>query len=181
MQDADQLALTAQLHLLYLQGRFDELLTEAQKLQDQRAAATFRFEGCLESGRLEDLTSEGIATTLRPQYLDLLLSLGWSRRGDQTRADAARARAISQMESGPREERTAAALLRQGADAPAGAAHALLLEPASKVIVIAALADICPPQRADLLTLAEKLNYRRDFPCHFLKRTIESLRQPVQQ
>lgn len=180
-QDAHQLALTAQLHLLYLQGRFDDLLTGAQQLQDQRAAATFRFEGCLESGRLEDLTSEGISTKLRPQYLDLLLSLGWSRRGDRTRADAARQRAIDQLETGPREERNAAALLRQGAEAPAGAAHALLLEPAAKVIVIAALAEICPPQRADLLLLAEKLNYRRDFPCHFLKSTIDSLRQPISQ
>ena len=45
-----------------------------------------------------------------------------------------------------------------------------------KQILLTALADLCPAQRSSLLALAEKLNYRREFPHQFLKRTIDSLK-----
>jgi len=51
-----------------------------------------------------------------------------------------------------------------------------VLDSATKAVVLVTLAELCPAQKASLLALAEKLNYRRSFPHHFLSRKIAALR-----
>jgi hypothetical protein len=175
--DVFQLALKSQLHLNYLQGRFDDFLAGSRQLQDPPTAAETQFEAALELGQLDNLAAPAgaVRSSQRAMY-ELLLSLAWSSKHDQDRATAARERAITALAGGNRTERQAAERLQQGPALAAGTAEKLTLEPVLKAIVLIALAQACPDQKASLLALAGKLNYRRDFPNHFLNRQLTALR-----
>jgi hypothetical protein len=107
----------------------------------------------------------------------LLLSVAWRRKGDNAQSAAARERAIAAFQKGRRDERRVAELLAQAPDKRAGAAELLAIEPSMKAVVLTALAELCPERKDDLLSLADKLNYRRHFPHHFLNSAIAELRR----
>jgi tetratricopeptide (TPR) repeat protein len=177
--DVFQLALKSKMHLDYLRGRFEDFLAGARQLRDAPTAAETQFEAALELGQLENLAAPagagGGRSSLRAMH-ELLLSLAWSDKQDPDRAAAARERAVTALAGGNRAERQAAERLQQGPALVAGSAERLTLEPELKVVVLIALAQACPDQKAGLLALARKLNYRREFPYHFLNRQLTSLR-----
>ncbi|MGE5195164.1 MAG: BTAD domain-containing putative transcriptional regulator [Deltaproteobacteria bacterium] len=175
--DVFQLGLKSQLHLHYLRGRFDDFLAGSRQLTDPQTAAQTQFEAALELEQLDNLPASASAIRGGQRGMqDLLFGLAWSGKGDQARAAAARERAITALAAGNRAERQAAEHLRQGATIAAGTAERLTLEPALKAVVLVSLAEFCPEQKPSLLALAGKLNYRRDFPHHFLNRKIAALR-----
>jgi Flp pilus assembly protein TadD len=177
--DLFQLALKSKMQLDYLQDRFEDFLAEARELRDAPTAAETQFEGALELGQLENLAAPAGALSGRSSQRamhELLLSFAWSDKQDQDRAAAARERAVTALAGGNRAERQAAEQLQQGAALPAGTAERLTLEPEVKAVVLIALAQACPEQKADLLAMAGKLNYRREFPYHFLNRQLTALR-----
>ena len=162
--------------LLYHEGRFQELLDRAGALNQPEALPKALFEARLELGEIENLSTAGLPLTRRPAQVELLLSLAWSRKGNAERAAEARARAVALLKTGTQFDRRAAEILAKGPDLGAGEGEQLVVETGMKQILLTALADLCPAQRSSLLALAEKLNYRREFPHQFLKRTIDSLK-----
>jgi len=177
--DIFQLALKSKMQLDYLDGRFEEFLTGARQMHDPPTAAQMQFEAALELGQLENLAAPaGVAagrSSLRAMH-ELLLSLAWRDKHDQDRAAAARERAVAALAGGNRAERQAAERLQQAPALVAGSAEKLALEPEVKAVVLIALAQSCPEQKASLLALAGKLNYRREFPYQFLNRQLTALR-----
>src|SRR5262249_11888995 len=91
-------------------------------------------------------------------------------------AAAARERARTALAAGSRAERQAADYLQQGPALAPGTAEKLTLEPELKIAVLATLSETCPAQRPSLLPLAGRLNSRRVFPLHFLKRRMAARR-----
>jgi hypothetical protein len=175
--DVLQLALKSKMHLDYLRGRFDDFLAGSRQMRDAPAAAETHFEAALELGQLENLAAPaGAIRSSQRGMQELLLSFAWSDRQDQDRAAAARERAVAALAAGNRGERQAAARLQQGPTLVAGSAERLTLEPEAKAVVLIALARVCPDQKASLLALAGKLNYRREYPYHFVNRQLTALR-----
>jgi Flp pilus assembly protein TadD len=175
--DKFQLGLQSQLQLHYLRGRFDEFQAAARQLHDAREAAEAQFAAALELGAIENVAPPPNALrALERGRWELLLSLAWSGMSDADRSAAARDRAIAVLSSGGRSEREAAEYLKQGTPLAAGTAEKLSLEPETKAVLLVALAELCPGEKAGLLALAEKLNYRRSFPHRFLSRRIAALR-----
>ncbi len=174
--DTYQLGLQSQIHLHYLRGRFDEFRALGRQLKDPQSAAQAEFEAGLELGQVENLSAAAFAAGSQRGLQELLLGVAWSGRGDLVQASAARERAIAALAMGNRAERLAAEYLKSGPALAAGTAERLTMEPELKAVVLVALAEVCPDQKASLLTLAEKLNYRRSFPFHFLNRRIATLR-----
>jgi predicted Zn-dependent protease len=174
--DRYQLGLQSQLYLHYLRGRFDEFRAAARQLRDPQQAAEAQFEAALELGQIENIAPPKALRDLERGQWELLLSLAWSDKSDPDRAAAARERAIAALGAGNVSERQAAECLKQGAAVSPGSAEKLVLDTTTKAAVLVALAELCPAQKASLVTLAEKLNYRRSFPHHFLGRKIAGLR-----
>jgi hypothetical protein len=83
------------------------------------------------------------------------------------------------VRQGRRQDRDTAAVLAKAGSWTTGdldrPPHAARL----KTISLLALAESCPTPPVQLLDLAEKLNYDRRFPHHFLRKTIQRLRRQV--
>lgn len=162
--------------LLYLEGNYPGLLLKAPLLDDPQSRSRAQFEAQLELGQIENLSAGSVPRFKRPAQRELLLSLAWSQKGDAARAAEARTRAIALLNSGTYHDRRAAELLAAGPDLKAGEGEQLVLDTEMKRILLVALADVCPAHRSPLLAMAEKLNYRREFPHHFLTQTIDAMK-----
>jgi tetratricopeptide (TPR) repeat protein len=171
--DVFQLALKSKMHLDYLRGRFDDFLAGSRQLHEPPTAAETQFEAALELDQLENIAvPAGAGRSSQRGMHELLLSLAWSAKQDRERAAAARERAVTALATGNRAERQAAERLELGPAVVVGSAEKLTLEPGLKAVVLTVLAQSCPDQKASLLALAGKLNYRREFPYHFLNRQL---------
>jgi len=162
-----------ELLLAYLQGDMQEYLAVGERLEDPDMVRSARFVAHLERGdpkQAEEHFDPDFANSGRDA---LLLFLAWRRGGPAPEAEKWLAKAIEILESGRREERWAAGLLGRAADLEPGEVDEVALRRELKVVLLAALAAICPTHRADLLEKAQKLNAVLGFPHRFIRRVIE--------
>ena len=108
-------------------------------------------------------------------YSLLCQSLAWAEQGDAAAAAEAQVQAIDQFRAGRSDERRVADILAKGGGSEQDLDN-LPLDPTHKCIVLVAMAERSSDRAAALLDLADKLNFERQFPQHFLKRTIARLR-----
>lgn len=177
-------AMTRQLRdrLLYVQGDFAGLLadTAAEAASDAEAdeSALARYWAKFE---LRQVIQPPLGVNPVPSehqgYSLLCQSLAWVERGDAAAAADARVRAIDEFRVGGFDDRQIAALLARGDDWTDHDLDNLPLDPTQKCIVLVAMAQESGERAAPLLALAEKLNFERHFPYHFVRRTIERLRR----
>ncbi|HJT34371.1 MAG TPA: hypothetical protein VJ783_20225 [Pirellulales bacterium] len=109
-------------------------------------------------------------------YSLLCQALAWAEQGDAAAAAEAKKQSLDQFRAGRRDDRRVADILAKGGDWTEQDLANLPLDPAQKTIVLLTMAESSADRAGPLLGLAEKLNFERQFPYHFLKRTIERLR-----
>lgn len=163
--------------LLYLQGDFQGLLAASSSASEADAAVP-RYWAQFELGQAVT-PPPGVKTieSVRDEYPLLCQSLAWAEQGNASAAAEAKAQAIEQFRTTGLSGRRIAELLGDGADWTEQDLDDLPVDPTHKCIVLVSMAESRPDRAAPLLDLAEKLNFERQFPHHFLKRTIAHLRQ----
>ncbi|HEX5446341.1 MAG TPA: hypothetical protein VFW87_21115, partial [Pirellulales bacterium] len=164
--------------LLYFEGDFEGLLAATERQSDTADAALPRYQALFELQRQVKPPAG-----LRPIPADhegyslLCQALAWAERGDQAAAAEARRQAIEQFRTGRYDDRRAADILTKGDQWSDQDIDGLPLDPTHKCILLTAIAEVSGDRAGALLDLAEKLNFERRFPYHFLKRTIQRLRR----
>ncbi len=181
-QDAER-ACTDHLNhlLLYFEGDFEGLLAATEQQADTGDSALPRYQALFELQRQVKPPAG-----LRPIPADhegyslLCQALAWAERGDQAEAAEARRQAIKQFRAGRYDDRRAADILAKGDQWSDQDIDGLPLDPTHKCILLSAIAEVSGDRAGALLDLAEKLNFERRFPYHFLKRTIQRLRRQAE-
>lgn len=110
-------------------------------------------------------------------YSLLCQAMAWAEQGNAAAAAEAKAQAIDQFRAGKREDQRFAEILAKGSDWSEADVQNLPTDLTHKCILLVAMAEKPSRRALPLLDLAEKLNFERQFPYHFLKRTIERLRK----
>lgn len=164
--------------LLYFEGDFQSLLAATAPPADAGESALPRYQALFEL-RKEIAPPAG----LKPLQADhdgyslLCQALAWAEQGNGAAAAEARKQAIEQFRAGRSDDRRAAEILANGDRWADDDIDQLPLDPTHKCILLLAMADISVERAKPLLDLADKLNFERRFPYHFLKSTIERLRR----
>jgi len=178
---ASQESLLLNLEVMSLQGNFQQMLERARTSSLPPArTARYVYQARVELGQMDALPtfdSQDDTIPLQPGYLQLCTALGWLQQGNADRAAAARQQALDVLAQGNLQDRQTAELLRKSPQIEWTAVESLLLDPQQKALVVTALAESCPDQRENLLTLAGKLNYHLVFPHHLINRRIAALRK----
>lgn len=176
--DPSKLELQSRLYLMYLQSEFDKMLTESTKLDDRR----LHCQALLELGRLQDLPQDPSFLDLKPSQANgsqhLLLSIAWALKQDQKRSAEALQDAIREFSRGSPEERQLAISLGHPDKATVAEVRGITVPPSHKALALVVLVQRGATQKAELLELATKLNFSRQFPYHFVKRAVDALRTP---
>lgn len=107
----------------------------------------------------------------------LLLSLGYEAKGDRAKADHWRGRVVEKLAEGRPAEKLIAGLLGKGDALDLADVGDIAPARQFRAAVLVALAARCPRHRAELLGLAERFNPVDDFPHHFLRRTIDAMKE----
>lgn len=160
---------------LYLRGDFAALLAATA---DADESALARYWAAFE---LRQVIQPPLGVDPIPAehqgYSLLCQSLAWAERGDAAGAAEAKTQALELFRAGGGGDRHVANLFDKDDDWTDRDLDHLPLDPTHKCIVLVAMAQDSGGRAARLLALAEKLNFERQFPYYFLKRTIERLRQ----
>lgn len=177
-QAAPMLTRRAKNTLLYLQGDFQGLLAATAPPADADESALPRYQAQFELRQtIEPPAGIDPVPGEHGGFSLLCQSLAFAEQGNAAAAADAKARAIELFRAGRGDNRRTADILAKGAAWTEQDLDDLPLDPTQKCMVLIALAESAPNRAAPLLELAEKLNFERQFPYHFLKRTIERLRQ----
>lgn len=164
--------------LLYFQGDFEGLLAADSPTDVSGESALWRFRARFELRRqIEPTAGLNPVAADHDGYSLLCQAMAWAERGDEAAAAQAKRQAIERFRAGRRVDRRVAAILTQGERWTDADLDNLSVDPSHKCILLVALAEGHPRRSATLLDLAEKLNFERQFPYHFLKRMIARLRR----
>lgn len=176
-QRAEELTRQLRHSLLYMQGKFDELLAAAEGQQGD-AATRARWQAQFELGK-PDNPPAGVEMLDEGQepFVVLCQALALESRGDEAAAEQARSRALDELRRGPREHRDTADVLAKSGTATQADLDQLPHDPRLRAISLVSLAANSERPDPSWLDQAETLNFDRRFPYHFLRRTIERLRQ----
>lgn len=178
-QGAEQYEAVSKLNLEYLRGDFAAWLESANKLGSPDVVPLYAFMAAIEMGNPQQATDilEEHALDPSPDWA-LALSFAWRQKGDPAAADKWAALAIDKLQQGGPTSAYAASLLSRSEEEPVTLNEALNIDltPEEKVLIVLALAENANDREA-MLDLAEKLNFHLDFPHHFVRRTIEAMRQ----
>ena len=158
-------------HLLYAAGDFVELekLAAADRSPVGRRS---HFCALLEQGRVaEAVKVDPSAAADAPDPFHLLtMAVAWRQAGQSGEAERWQERALTALEKGDEDFVRAAALLRRVAPPTSAELDDVILPVDSKALLLVALAQKHPSERAALAAAARRLNVRREFPYHFIQR-----------
>ncbi len=164
--------------LLYLQGDFQGLLTATAPPAEADEAALPRYQAQFELRQaVEPPAGIDVLPGEHGGFSLLCQALAWAEQGNAAAAAEAKTKAIEQFRAGRGDDRRAAEILAKGDAWTEQDLDPLPLDPTHKCMLLTVMAEGSPDRAAPLLDLAQKLNFERQFPYHFLKRTIERLRQ----
>ncbi len=165
------------LNLLYMSGDLDGMLREVSEMGGSPLAGAVEFHVGIEKGAPEKCEpragndwSEGAASSC------LLVAIAWHLKGDVEKAASWRKKAADMLVQGMPDRRRAASLLNKGASATIEDALGTVMMPSEKAVVLTALAGCSPLSEAEILELADKLNFYPVFPHRFLKRAVAAMR-----
>jgi hypothetical protein len=106
----------------------------------------------------------------------VLLHLAWLRQDEADSAQRWLDRAVETYADGTPRLRPVGEILKKGRQVTAEDIVRFDAPFTEKVPALVALAAACEARRAELLDLAEKLNFARAYPHRFLRATIAELR-----
>lgn len=174
--DPGKLALQSRLHWLYLQAKFAEMIEQSKELGDH----PLRYQALLELGRLKEIPDSAMLVKADPYEVTnhLLLSVAWRQQGQQAEADAELKRTIELLEEGAPDEQLLASFLKAPGKVTLGELKQVTIDPLRKALAVLALVQNGAPQREELLDFAGILNFSRQFPYHFVTRTVTELKVP---
>ena len=159
--------------LLYHRQQFSEMLQQAVAAAPSSATKMAQFYANLELGHLDDAAT--VLTNLGDESIAdeaLVLSIAYRAKKDAKHAAQWQAKARNGFYAGSKENRTEARLLDALPQVDLSVAKFVMIDPSNKTILLLALAQQSPSERAELLKLAKKLNFERTAPYYFLQRTI---------
>ena len=164
--------------LLYMEHRYDEMLSREQQMKNPELKSMSAFPAKVEWGNLGDAASDLDSPTVgEPGILMLTLSLAFRRQGNGPKADAWLDKARDAMAAGNPREEAVGRLLANATTASYEEIDDVLCEaPMAKAVVLVALAQKRRADRAQLLELAGKLNFRLSFPHNLLVAEIGRLK-----
>jgi tetratricopeptide (TPR) repeat protein len=175
--DPAQLILRSQLALQYLKHDLQGLLNNSNMLIKPDDIALEGFMIHIEQGNPQEAEAAFAAVPDYPgkELYALLLSLAWSEKGEPQKAAQWRTEAIKTLSAGDDNDKLAAALLQKN-DCEIDQLDDVVFTNKYKAVWLAALADVCPDKRAELLQYAAKLNTDTFFPHAFLQRVISDVK-----
>lgn len=171
--DPSKLVLRSQLHWLYLQAKFAEIVDQSRELGEH----PLRHQALLELGRLQEVPTNSVLVKADPYSLTqhLLLSAAWRQQGSLDRAEVELNETLKILKQGVPDEQLLATLLMQPEKATLSQVTQITIDPLRKALALLVLVQKGAQDRKELLDLAGKLNYSRHFPYHFVSRTVASL------
>jgi tetratricopeptide (TPR) repeat protein len=172
-QECANATVTSWLALLYLRGDHQALLKDSAALLPRESAAVYSMQVNLELDRPAEAEKALAGQETDDAFLALMFSVSWHRAGDEVKAAAWRERALKKLSGGGTEHQLAATLLGRGAELDPAELDGLVWDAGQKAQVVAALAEVCPARRAELLALVRRLNISRWFPHGLLARVAE--------
>ncbi|MBN1908456.1 MAG: hypothetical protein JW818_01840 [Pirellulales bacterium] len=162
--------------LHYLLEEREDCLAVAAQLPPGPTADHIAFWGLLELGRIEEaemrVTRPGQTPTTDQA---LVLSMAFHDRGNAAKAKTWWDSAIGQFKNGSTDDRAVAVLLTSEQAPSLEEFDKVTIVPKDASLLLVALAQRHPDQRAAYLERAAKLNMLNGFPYHFLRKRIESL------
>jgi len=168
------LANAIRFHALYALGDFAEL-QKAVAAEKPGIAHRIRLQAMIEQGLVAE-AAKGFASRQDDEeegyrsLVALTLALAFSETGDKTEAARWLKQAQSSLENGSQEEVMAAQALGSFKAPTLADAQTLMVPPQLKAALLAAIILQHPEARAELATLARKLNVERVFPYHLIQR-----------
>lgn len=164
--------------LLYFQGDFQRLLAATAATGDNDELPLPRYWAQFELRQaVKPPAGYNPIVADHDGYSLLCQALAWAEQGNAAAAAEAKAQAIDQFRAGKREDQRIAEILAKGDDWSEPDVQNLPVNLTHKCIVLVAIAEKSSRRAGPLLDLADKLNFERQFPYHFLKRTIDRLRK----
>lgn len=170
---------TARALMHYLEQDFKALLEDADAFSEQGGVERLRYQAQLEMGRLDD-AGENLQKVGGEPFELLELSTAWRMKGDAAASQRWFDMALEMLDDRDDETRHVAALLRKEAPPDIAEIQQIQIQPAEKTVLLIALAARQPAEtRAELLSLAERLNYNLAANHWFRERAIKALRKPA--
>mgnify|MGYP002622819223 CR=1 FL=1 len=157
---------------------FEAWRAQAQEVDLPELTVLFTFGAELEMGNPQAAQETLEASDVEANaYQALELAIAWRQKGDREAAQQWLATAIERLRGADPSSQFAATLLSRSAERPITLAEALDIDidPEQKRVIVLALAENAADREA-MLDLAEKLNFAREFPHHFVRRHIEAMR-----
>jgi tetratricopeptide (TPR) repeat protein len=157
--DKARAMLDAELEMNFLRSRYDQVRAQAGALpEDDRAEWLFRAN--LAMGNTAE-AEKYLEDDVDFPYGKLALSVVLRRKQETKRADELQAEVVKVWEEGSGDDRRRAALMKKIPNVAAADAEIVeTSEPYEAALVLTALAQQCPKDRATLLDRAEKRNFR---------------------
>lgn len=163
--------------LQYLEGDMKGLQASAGNLKRPGATGRESFVANIELGNAEEAEAALAAGGGDAEQINaLLMSLAWSRRGEDQKADQWRQKAISALRSGSNYDKMGTALLEKK-EVETDQLDDVMLSPRNKAVWLAVMAGVCTEKRNELLRYADKLNTDTYFPHRFLQQVIGEMRR----
>ncbi len=146
----------------------------AGALTDQETANLWLLEAALGSGDPVGAARLASSASITQWETELLIAIQAAAQGKGPLATEWRSKARQRLADGSRDEQVLAALIASGAGVDVEAALDVVAYPASKVLVLVALAQQRPD--AKLIALAEKLNYAPGVARGIVRKAIAKLK-----
>jgi len=172
-RQAASIALTLRCEALYDLGDFAELEKVAGK------TGTFRFQSLVEQGRMDEaIKSQPTQEEEQEKPLtSLALSLAFRLAGDMEHSAHWVEQARTSFTHGNEDYCAAAALLSlDSKELSLDKVNNVVLPCQLKAALVAQLAQLDSPARAELASLARRLNVERTFPHHLIQRATEPVK-----
>ena len=162
----------------YLQSEFDRMTADTASMEPA-AATPFLFQADFERGKLQDAADRlKSGEAIQEGYVDLCLAIAWRGQKNLVKADEWQKSAVAHLQAGDQDDQAVAKLLADPKHVTFEQARDVQSDTQNKAIVLTALAQqASPADRKPIAELADKLNYRRQFPYHFLKRTLATVKE----
>jgi len=141
-----------------------------------------KFKALLESGKLPE--AEALyplnSKDLTDPFHFLAFSIAWSQAGDSVKGVLCRDKCVWLLRQGTLREQALASLLERARPVTRADVSEITLDSAHKAIVLTALGQRFPEQRAEMFAAARRLNVRRVYPYHLLNRVTGAGNTPMQ-
>jgi hypothetical protein len=163
--------------LLYAMGNFTELEKFAASDPSPDARESL-FYALLAQGRVTEASRVLTSLPAAPfePFRLLTVAVAWRHAGQSEEGDRWQERALDALAKGDEDQARAAALLRSSTPPKPADLDQIILPLGFKAVLLAALAQKHPAERAQLMAAARRFNVSRVIPYHFIRQVTAETR-----